>query len=80
MDRLLSTNIAGAANERGGEREGERGEAQDNDVVVDQDFFSKWSLRYHHKAFETQFHMYILFLSYSLSLLLFLYLLLLTFC
>lgn len=53
MDNLLSSNIA---DER--EREAER----DSDVVVDRELFSKWSLRYHHKSFEVQFHSYVIYL------------------
>lgn len=48
LDHLLSTNIAGAANN----------DDNDSGVVVDRDFFSKWTLRYHHAPLESQFHQY----------------------
>lgn len=49
MERLLSTNIAGTAREPG---------SIDSGLVVDRDFFSKWTLRYHHEGFEKQYHLY----------------------
>eukprot|EP00026_Physarum_polycephalum_P001368 Phypoly_transcript_01369.p1 GENE.Phypoly_transcript_01369~~Phypoly_transcript_01369.p1 ORF type:complete len:630 (+),score=88.04 Phypoly_transcript_01369:1504-3393(+) len=49
MENLFTTNISGTAKERGN---------HDFGLVVNRDFFSKWTLRYYHDAFEKQYHLY----------------------